>query len=78
MKTESELLDLKKDMGDAKTTMSELTGQQKTLMNQLKEEWKLASTEASNKKITALLTQLRDIDQQIKDKSTELETKYEL
>ena len=78
MKTEEELLELKKDIGDAKTTVSELTGQQKTLMAQLKEEWKLTSTEASNKKITALLNQLKDVDQQIKDKSTELETKYEL
>jgi len=78
MKTEEELLDLKKTIDEAKPTVSELTGQQKTLMAQLKEEWKCPSTEASNKKITAFLTQLKDIDQQISDKSTELETKYEL
>jgi hypothetical protein len=78
MKTEQQLLDLKKEVEAAKTQSSELTGQQKSLMKQLKDEWACASTEAGDKKITQLLTKLKEIDRQIEENSTKLVDEHNL
>jgi hypothetical protein len=78
IKTEQELLELKKKFDAAKTRKDELTGQKKGLMEQLKKEWACASTQAGDIKIQGYLKQIKDIDTQIADNSEILETKYNL
>jgi len=74
--TEKDLLDLKQQIDDAKTSVSELKGQQTALLKQLKDTYKCNSVkeaevlaEKMQRNITALQTQI--------DKHTkELEEKY--
>jgi DNA-binding FrmR family transcriptional regulator len=76
MKTEAQLLDLKKDVESAKNTTAELTGQLKGLKKQLQEEWSCKDTPAGDKRIADLLKQIRELDQKIKNCTVELEEKY--
>jgi DNA-binding FrmR family transcriptional regulator len=78
MKTEAQLLDLKKDVESAKNTTAELTGQLKGLKKQLQEEWSCKDSTAGDKRIADLLKQIRELDQKIKDSTVELEEKYQL
>jgi hypothetical protein len=76
MKTEQQLLDLKKDVELAKNTTAELTGQLKGLKKQLQEEWSCKTSEEGYKEADKLLNKKQDKDQQIRDKTVELEEKY--
>jgi hypothetical protein len=78
MKTEQQLLAIKKEMDETKPLISELTGQQKELLKQLKEEWTCKDTEQGDQEINKLLNRRKEIDQQIEDKSKELEEKYDV
>ena len=75
---EQQVLDLKDQIEEAKPKVSEFQGQRTALMKQLKEEWQCVSTEESNKKITKILADIKNIDQKIEEKSNELEAQYDI
>lgn len=74
--TEKQLLDLKKKVDEAKTTVSELTGQRTAQIKQLKDEWKCSSVEEAEKKLEKMSKDITELDQQIEESIEELETKY--
>jgi hypothetical protein len=71
--SEKELLDLKEEILQAKTSVSELTGQQTALMNQFKEEWKCSTVQDVETKLKQLQKTIKSLDSQIEESSTELE-----
>lgn len=68
--TEKKLLELKKEIEEAKNVVAELKGQRTALMTQLKEEWGCTTIEAADKKV-------KDLEKQIKDLTTNIETGLE-
>jgi len=78
MKTEKELLELKERVDEAKTTVSELTGQQTALMNQLKADWKCNTIAEADAKLEEMRTKIDSLDKKIKAGIQELEEKYEV
>ena len=76
--TENELLQLKKKVDEAKTTVSELRGELTAGMKQLKDEWKQPTVEAAKKKLKSLSTEIEDLDAKIAEHAEELETKFDL
>lgn len=76
MKTEQEVSALKTKVEKAKTETSELTGQKKTLMGQLKDEWQCTQTADGDLKIQEYLKQLKDIDAKIAENTKLLEETY--
>ena len=75
---ERELLDLKKKVDQAKTTVSELTGQQKSLMRQLKDDWKCNTVPEAEKKLKGIKTEIENLENDIAESTKELEEKYNL
>lgn len=75
--TEQQLLQAKKKVDEAKTKVSELKGQQTALLNQLKSEYKLNTTEELKAAIKAENVKLDKISAQIETRLQELE-KYNL
>lgn len=76
MISEKQLLELKEDITTSKTTVSELTGQEKAIRTQLKTDWKCKTIEEGQKKLNKLDQELNNIDDQIETLSRELEGKY--
>jgi hypothetical protein len=76
--TEQQLLDLKKKVDRAKTTVSELEGQRKAQMKQLSDDWGCKTVEAAEKKVESMSNDIETLDKQIKKGIEELETKYEV
>jgi archaellum component FlaC len=76
--TENELLQLKKKVDEAKTTVSELRGELSAGMKQLKDEYKQTSLEGAKKQLKSILKEVEDIDAKITEHSEELESKYDL
>lgn len=76
-KIENKLLDLKQKIERSKTRVSELRGQQKQLMNQLKKEWNCATLDQAEEKITELERQTDEINDEIKTAIKELEEQYD-
>lgn len=74
--TEQDLIDLKGEIDEAKTKVSELNGQKTALMKQLKETWGCDSLEQAEKKLGSLNTQILNIKEKIDKKTTELEEQY--
>ena len=74
---EKDLLQLKKEIDSAKSEKAELTGELKSLMKQLKDEWKCSSLEDARKKIRQWEKEISELDEKIKTGITELEEKYE-
>jgi peptidoglycan hydrolase CwlO-like protein len=76
MLDEKKLLELKKQVDDAKSTVSELTGQKKALMKQLQEEWECKTVEEAGVKLKEMQTEITALEQTIKTGMEELEKKY--
>jgi predicted nucleic acid-binding Zn-ribbon protein len=76
MKTEKELLDLKSQIDSARIKVSELTGQQNALMEQLK-EWGCKTIEDAEKKLKEMETSISDFDVKIAKGVEDLEKKYQ-
>ncbi len=71
-----ELLDLKDEIEQAKQDLSELKGQQKALMAQLKSEWGCTTIEQAEKKLGAMDDELALLDSQIEEGIKDIEEKY--
>ena len=77
MKTEQQLLDLKKQIDQAKSEVSELNGREKRLMEQLQKDWGCKTVKEAEKKIKDMETDLASINEQIHKGVEELEEKYD-
>lgn len=73
---EKELLELKEKVDDAKSTVSELTGQKNALMKQLKEDWDCKSLEAAEDKLKEMERNISILEKKIEKATKELEEKY--
>jgi len=73
---EEELLDLKKKIEKAKISVSELKGQQKSLMNQLKTEYGCTTIEQAEKKLASIDKEIAGLDKEINDKIEVISKKY--
>jgi len=78
MYTEKELLAMKKEVEDAKTSVSELKGQQTAVLNQLKNTYKCPSIEIADAEIGKARTKLANINKQIEEHSIILEENYNI
>jgi hypothetical protein len=78
MINEAQLLALKKQVDEAKSTVSELTGQRKALLKQLKDDYGFDNIEKANAELTKIKNEIASIDLQISDGIRELETKYNI
>jgi peptidoglycan hydrolase CwlO-like protein len=74
--TEQQLLDLKEEVDDAKTKVSELTGQQTALMKQLKEDWDCKTIQEAEEKLETMEKNITILENKIKKGTKELEEKY--
>lgn len=74
----NDLLTLKKQITEAKTQMSELTGQRKALLAQLKTDWGCSTIEQAQKKLQQLTEEIDKIDLEIEEGVQELNEKYEI
>lgn len=76
MLTEQELMSLKKDIEKTKTELSELKGENKALLKQLKDEHSCASVKEAEKKIQKLQDEIDELSLTIEEKTKELEETY--
>ena len=76
MQTEQELLRKKKEIENVKIEMSELKGQEKALLKQLKTDWECKTLEAAQKKAETLEDEINTLEDEIEELSQELENKY--
>lgn len=76
--TEKQLLDLKEDVSDAKVKVSELTGQQTALMNQLKTDWDCSTIKQAEDKLVDMENKIQIINKKIEKGVIELEDKYNI
>ena len=70
------LLELKSNIDEAKTKVSELTGQKNALMRQLKEEWGCKTIEEVETKLETIKKQREKLDKEKDTKTQELEKLY--
>lgn len=75
---QKQLLRLKEQVDEAKSAVSELKGQQKALMNQLKEEWKCDTVEKAEKKLDSMTEQITEFEDKIEDGVAELKEKHNI
>ena len=75
---EQDLLRLRKEIDRAKSEVSELKGQQKHLLKQLKDEWGCKDTEEAQKKLKNLVQQEKDLQEQINEALQEIEEEFEV
>jgi uncharacterized protein YPO0396 len=73
--TEKQLLQQKEAIQTAKTTLSELKGEEKALTKQLKENWKCNDLVEAKRKIKQLEKESEELTQEIDEKTTLLEQK---
>ena len=76
--TESQLLDLKAQIEEAKSSVSELKGQQNALLKQLKDTYKCNSIEEADKKVGVMQKDIATLQKQIDGHTAELEKKYDV
>jgi uncharacterized protein involved in exopolysaccharide biosynthesis len=76
--TERQLIELKEQIEESKTSVSELKGQQTALLRQLKDTFKCSSVEEADKKVEDLRKEIDTLNKQIEEHSKELEEKYEV
>jgi peptidoglycan hydrolase CwlO-like protein len=74
--TEQQLLDLKEKIADAKTEVSELTGQQTALMKQLKDDYGCKTIKEAEAKLKEMEDSIASIDKKIAKGVKELEELY--
>ena len=73
MKTEKELIELKSEIEESKTTISELTGQKTALIKQFKIDWRCESLKEEKQLLTQIEKDDRIIDRKIKIETERLE-----
>ena len=73
---EQDLLDLKKDIDEAKAKKSELTGQKNALIIQLNNDWGCKTVEEAQKKLKTMGDEIEDIEDKIEKGVTDLQEKY--
>lgn len=78
MMNENQLLKLKREVEEAKTSISELKGHLSALMTQLKNDWKCGSIEDAEKKLKSLKKEIDTLDEQIQTGITKLEEEYDV
>jgi predicted nucleic acid-binding Zn-ribbon protein len=76
--TKEQLLDLKDQIDEAKSSVSELKGQQTALLKQLKDTYKCSSIEAAETLSEKMKKDIDKLQKQIDEGCKELEEKYEL
>ena len=76
--TKQELLDLKSDVAEAKSKVSELTGQKTALMSQLKTDWDCKTIKEAEDKLQEMENSISKLEKKIETGVSELENKYEL
>ena len=76
--TKEELLDLKDDVAEAKSKVSELTGQKTALMSQLKTDWDCKTIKEAEDKLQEMEDSISKLEKKIEKGVSELESKYEL
>jgi uncharacterized protein YukE len=67
---EKELLQLKKDIDEAKQKTSELKGERQALLKRLKEEWNCSTVEEAE-------VHLKEMEEQVSNLSTEISEEIE-
>ena len=78
MITEERLLEMKKEVEEAKSSVSELKGQLTAILKQLKDTYKCESIEAADKQIGKIRTKKSEIQKQMEEYSAELEQRLGL
>lgn len=76
--TEKDLLDLKQQIDDAKTSVSELKGQQTALLKQLKDTYKCNTIEEADALVEKMRKEIATLQRQIDTHVAELEKKYDV
>jgi hypothetical protein len=71
--TEQDLLNKKKEIERAKTKLSELTGEEKSLLKQLKEDWDCSSLSQAKTKIKELESTVLSLSNEITEATEHLE-----
>lgn len=71
-----DLLNLKKEIEDAKTELSSLKGQHKTLLSQLKEDWDCKTLEEAKKKAKTMQEEIESLNESIEKDMKILEYDY--
>lgn len=74
--TETQLLELKKKIEEARQTTSELKGHQGALLKQLKDDWKCSDVKEAEKLIEKMDKEILALNKSIEEKLKELEEKY--
>jgi hypothetical protein len=76
MLTEQDLLKKKKQIETATAELSELKGEEKALLKQLKENWDCSSLVEAKKLIVSLDKMVKELTDKVDVASAELEAKY--
>jgi len=74
--TDKELLDLKKEVEEAKNELAELRGQRTALNRQLKEQYGCSSLAEAEKKLKKMEEQISDLNTKIEEGLAEIDEKY--
>jgi len=74
--TEQQLLKKKKEIETAKMELSELKGEEKALLKQLKENWQCATLIEAKKKLKEFEKEAEELTTKIEEATTELEETY--
>ena len=75
---EAQLLGLKKEIDEAKSAISELTGTKKQLMKDLKEQWNCSTLEQAETAHKKQGVEITELSSKIEKGVEELNEKYEL
>lgn len=76
MFTEKELLQIKKEIETAKTEIAQLSGQEKILLQRLKDDWDCSSLPEAKKKLRELEEGIKRTTDLIEEQSELLSEKY--
>jgi DNA uptake protein ComE-like DNA-binding protein len=74
--TEQQLVSLKKQVDEAKSTVSGYKGHKQALMKQLKDDWGCITVEAAEKKLATMTKEINQLSTQIEEGITKLEEEY--
>lgn len=76
MKTEQQLLKLKREVDEAKQKVSELKGQRIALMKQLQTDWECKTVEEAERKLKSMTKEVEKISSSIEEGIEALEETY--
>lgn len=76
--TEKQLLALKQEVDEAKTTVAESRGHLSALLKQLNENWACPTIEKAEKRLVKMKTELETMLVEIEESSDKLEEKLEI